>query len=104
MGVVLVGPYVTNSVRYNLLSSSSSVLEGSYSIVNGHTPAAEDCLIAAFHVDPAAYGLQTYEANYFLTRRVTIDTCVPLVLWQVGLVADHGFRRAGFDGRHFDLL
>ena len=65
---------------------------------------AEDCLIADLQVDPAAYGLQTYEATYFLTRRVTIDTCVPLVLWQVGLVADHGFSRAGFDGRHFDLL
>lgn len=65
---------------------------------------AEDCLIADLQVDPAAYGLQTYEATYFLTRQVAIDTCVPLVLWQVGLVADHGFSRAGFDGRHFDLL
>lgn len=65
---------------------------------------AEDCLIADLQVDPAAHGLQTYEATFFLTRRVTIDTCVPLILWQVGLVADHGFRRTGFDGRHFDLL
>jgi len=65
---------------------------------------AEDCLIADLQVDPAAHGLQTYEATYFLTRRVVVDVHVPLVLWQVGLIADHGFSRAGFDGRHFDLL
>jgi uncharacterized protein YabN with tetrapyrrole methylase and pyrophosphatase domain len=65
---------------------------------------AEDCLIADLQVDPAAHGLQTYEATYFLTRRVLVDVHVPLVLWQVGLIADHGFSRSGFDGRHFDLL
>jgi len=65
---------------------------------------AEDCLIADLQVDPAAHGLQTFEATFFLTRQVTIDTCVPLILWQVGLIADHGFNRAGFDGRHFELL
>jgi len=65
---------------------------------------AEDCLIADLEVDPAAHGLQTYEATFFITRAVTIDVHVPLILWQVGLVGDHGFNRAGFDGRHLDLL
>lgn len=65
---------------------------------------AEDCLIADLEVDPAAHGMQTYEATFFLTRRVMVDIHVPLILWQVGLVGDHGFSRAGFDGRHLDLL
>lgn len=65
---------------------------------------AEDCLIADLEVDPAAHGLQTYEATFFVTRRLTVDIRVPLVLWQVGLVGDHGFSRSGYDGRHLDLL
>lgn len=65
---------------------------------------AEDCLIADLEVDPAPHGMQTYEATYFVTRDLAIDTRVPLVLWQVGLVGDHGFYRSGFDCRNLDLL
>lgn len=65
---------------------------------------AEDCLIADLEIDPAAQGLQTYEATYYLTRNIVIDVRVPLVLWQVGLVGDSSFPIAGFDARNLSIL
>lgn len=46
-----------------------------------------DCLFADLGVDPAAAGLQTYEASDFIRRRPAIEPRAALVLWQVGVVA-----------------
>ena len=43
----LAGPYVTDSVRYDPLSSFSWVLQGSLSLVNGDIPAAEAAVAEA---------------------------------------------------------
>jgi uncharacterized protein YabN with tetrapyrrole methylase and pyrophosphatase domain len=53
---------------------------------------AEDCLFADLGVDPAERGCQSYEATDFLHRRPTVDTAVPLVLWQVGVVGERSHR------------
>ena len=65
---------------------------------------AEDCMIADLEVDPAAQGLQTYEATYYLSRRIQIDVRVPLVLWQVALVGDPSFPSDKFDSRNLGML
>jgi uncharacterized protein YabN with tetrapyrrole methylase and pyrophosphatase domain len=46
-----------------------------------------DCLFADLGVDPAAAGLQTYEASDFIRRRPAVERRAALVLWQVGVVA-----------------
>ena len=45
-----------------------------------------DCLFADLGVDPAAAGLQTYEAGDFIRRAPTVEPRAALVLWQVGMV------------------
>ena len=45
-----------------------------------------DCLFADLGVDPAAAGLQTYEASDFIRRTPTLEPSAALVLWQVGVV------------------
>lgn len=45
-----------------------------------------DCLFADLGVDPAAAGLQTYEAGDFLRRRPAVEPRAALVLWQVGVL------------------
>ncbi len=65
---------------------------------------AEDCLIADLEIDPAVQGLQTYEATYYLTRGITIDVRVPLILWQVALVGDPSFPATGYDSRNLVVL
>lgn len=47
---------------------------------------ALDCLFADLGVDPAAAGLQTYEASDFIRRRPAVERRAGLVLWQVGVV------------------
>jgi precorrin-6B methylase 1 len=47
---------------------------------------ADACLIADLGVDPATYGLQSYEATDFLLRKRRADGSCGLVLWQVGVV------------------
>lgn len=65
---------------------------------------AEDCLIADLEIDPATEGMQTYEATAFLVRNITIDVCVPLVLWQVGVIGESGYERKGFDNHNLHVL
>lgn len=65
---------------------------------------AEDCLFADLNIDPAVEGCQTYEATGFLVRKRVVDVHVPLILWQVGVVGEHGFARQGFDGRFLHVL
>lgn len=47
-----------------------------------------DCLFADLGVDPAAAGLQTYEAGDFLRRLPNLEPRAGLVLWQVGAVEE----------------
>lgn len=65
---------------------------------------AEDCMIADLEIDPAAQGMQTYEATYYLTRGIQIDVRVPLVLWQVALVGDSSYPEDRFDSRNLGML
>ena len=47
---------------------------------------AEDMMVADLGIDPALPGLQTYEATGFVLLKPTIDSRIPLVLWQIGVV------------------
>jgi uroporphyrin-III C-methyltransferase len=49
---------------------------------------ALDCLLADLGIDPAATGLQTYEATYFFVRRPAVDRHATLVLLQVGMLGE----------------
>jgi siroheme synthase len=51
---------------------------------------ALDCLVADLGIDPAATGLQSYEATDFLVHRRRADPAVLLVLWQIGVVGELG--------------
>lgn len=57
---------------------------------------ALDTLCADLGVDPCHPGLQTHEATDCLTRRRRIDTSLHVILWQVGLIGEVGFRRHGY--------
>ena len=65
---------------------------------------ALDWLCADLGIDPAYPGMQTFEATDMLLRRRAIDPGSHVVLWQVGLIAEMGFRRRGFHNRRFDYL
>jgi uncharacterized protein YabN with tetrapyrrole methylase and pyrophosphatase domain len=56
---------------------------------------AEDCLFADLGVDPGAQGCQSYEATHFLVRQRRFDPCTPLILWQIGVIADLSVREPG---------
>ncbi|MEN8238873.1 MAG: SAM-dependent methyltransferase [Actinomycetota bacterium] len=47
---------------------------------------AADALYADLGVDPGREGIQMFSATDFLIRRRSIDTSVPLVLWQMGAI------------------
>ena len=57
---------------------------------------ALDTLCADLGIDPSQPGLQTFEATDMLIRARPLDTCVHVVLWQVGLIGELGYRRKGF--------
>ncbi len=50
---------------------------------------AEDCLFADLGLDPGDAGCQSFEATSFLLYQRTVDTSVPLILWQVGAIGEH---------------
>jgi hypothetical protein len=52
---------------------------------------ALDCLVADLGIDPAATGLQSYEATDFVMYRRRPDTAATLVLWQIGVVGELGY-------------
>ena len=52
---------------------------------------ALDCLVADLGIDPAATGLQSYEATDFLVHRRRPDAAGTLVLWQIGVVGEPGY-------------
>ena len=65
---------------------------------------ALDCLCADLGVDPCHPGLVTHEATDMLIRRRDPDTSLHVVLWQVGLIGQMGFRRMGFVNDKFQIL
>ena len=65
---------------------------------------ALDTLCADLGVDPSHPGLQTHEATDCLLRRRRIDTSLHVVLWQVGLIGEMGYRRQGYLNNHFSYF
>ncbi|MGB7128513.1 MAG: SAM-dependent methyltransferase [Candidatus Rhabdochlamydia sp.] len=65
---------------------------------------ALDCLCSDLGIDPSHPGLQTYEATHMLTRGQKLDTTMHVVLWQVGLIGETGFRFQGFSNPNFSVL
>lgn len=65
---------------------------------------ALDCLCADLGVDPSHPGLQTHEASDMLIRLRKPDTSLHVVLWQVGLIGEMGFRRKGYVNSNFSVL
>jgi uncharacterized protein YabN with tetrapyrrole methylase and pyrophosphatase domain len=53
---------------------------------------ALDCLFADLGLDPADYGCQCFDATDFLASRRVFDPTSLLVLWQVGVLGEPGFR------------
>lgn len=65
---------------------------------------ALDTLCADLGIDPSQPGMQTFEATDTLIRRRHLDPEIHLVLWQVGLVGDLGYRREGSLNSGFSVL
>jgi hypothetical protein len=65
---------------------------------------ALDCLCADLGIDPAHPGMQTHEATDMLIRRRAPDTTLHVVLWQVGLIGEMGFRRKGYINQNFSIF
>lgn len=53
---------------------------------------AEDSLFADLGVDPVSGGCLTYEATDFLLRRRLVDPACNLILWQIGVIAEAGYK------------
>ncbi|HYW72188.1 MAG TPA: SAM-dependent methyltransferase [Pyrinomonadaceae bacterium] len=77
--------------------------EGYYAVMKPGISAL-DCLCADLGIDPAYPGMQTFEASELLLRKRVPDTTVHLVLWQVGLIGEQGYRRKGFINDKFPVL
>lgn len=65
---------------------------------------ALDTLCADLGVDPSQPGMAMYEATDLLIRRRRPDTGLHVVLWQVGLVGELGYRRQGYINANFTVL
>ncbi|MBZ5710981.1 SAM-dependent methyltransferase [Nannocystis pusilla] len=65
---------------------------------------ALDTLCADLGVDPSQPGMQMYEATDMLIRDRRPDVGLHLVLWQVGLIGELGYRRQGYLNSNFSVL
>lgn len=65
---------------------------------------AEDCLFADLGIDPAASGCQSYEATDFMINNRKIDASSAVILWQVGVVGNWGYKRNEYDLSALPLL
>jgi len=65
---------------------------------------AEDCLFADLEIDPALQGCQSFDATDFLLHKRRFDPTSNVILWQVGVTGELGFRRDPLDRRGLDLL
>jgi len=64
---------------------------------------AEDCLFADLGIDPARYGCQSFEATDFLIFDRAFDARSSLILWQVGVLGEVGYKAALTQGK-LDVL
>lgn len=53
---------------------------------------AEDCLFADLGIDPGRLGCQSFEATDFLVHNRRFDPNVPLILWQIAMIGELGYR------------
>ncbi|HEV2262079.1 MAG TPA: SAM-dependent methyltransferase [Candidatus Rubrimentiphilum sp.] len=53
---------------------------------------AEDCLFADLGVDPGRDGCQSFEATGFLVFRKSFDPGAALILWQIGVIGNLGYK------------
>lgn len=53
---------------------------------------AEDCLFSDLGVDPGALGCQSFEATDFVVNHREYDPTSHLVVWQIGVIGDIGYR------------
>lgn len=53
---------------------------------------SEDCLFCDLGVDPGVNGCQSFEATDFLINKRKFDTSSHLVLWQIGVIGDIGYK------------
>jgi len=53
---------------------------------------ADACLYADLGIDPAISGCQSFEATEFLLYPRQIDVKTPLILWQISVVGEAGYR------------
>lgn len=65
---------------------------------------ALDTLCADLGVDPCHPGMQTHEATDCLVRHRRIDPSLHVILWQVGLIGETGFRRQGYLNSNFSYF
>ncbi|HEY7147184.1 MAG TPA: SAM-dependent methyltransferase [Streptosporangiaceae bacterium] len=65
---------------------------------------ALDCLCADLSVDPSYPGMATFEATEMMLRGRVPDPTLHVVLWQVGVIGEQGYRRRGFTNTKFPLL
>lgn len=65
---------------------------------------ALDTLCADLGVDPSQPGMQTFEATDMLIRKRQLDPGLHVVLWQVGLIGELGYRRQGYLNHGFSLF
>jgi precorrin-6B methylase 1 len=64
---------------------------------------AEDCLVADLGLDPARHGCLTFEATDFLVYERPMDPASLLILWQVGVIGNLGYR-PDFANPHLGVL
>lgn len=55
---------------------------------------AEDCLFADLGIDPGLHGYQSFEATDFLIHRKRISVFNSLVLWQIGMIGEAGYKKS----------
>ena len=60
-------------------------------MVPGISP--QDCLFVDLGIDPGRSGIQSYDANMFLDRRIQIDSATPLILWQTDILKHDQWKR-----------
>ncbi|MBI1923678.1 hypothetical protein HYR99_05455 [Candidatus Poribacteria bacterium] len=65
---------------------------------------AEDCMFADLGLDPGRNGCQSFEATDFLIRRRQFDSTSALILWQIALIGNLGFAKAGDSKRGLRVL
>lgn len=77
--------------------------EGRHATMRANVSAL-DTLCADLGVDPSQPGMQTFEATDMLIRGRVPDTGLHVILWQVGVIGELGYRRGGFLNTGLSIL